>query len=160
MTVAIVLAVLLVLSTTLFHLSVFRWLSRGVSEIPLHPYARVLLIVLTALAAHIVEIVLYAGAYVFSVDYLRIGEFSGVPIETPLDYFYFSVVSYTSLGLGDVFPGGHLRFITGMEALNGLLLIAWSGSFIYIAMGRIWPWARCSPHQNDTNEAKFREQRN
>lgn len=154
MTAAIILAVVLVLGTSLFHLSVFRWLSGGVSEIPLHPYARVLLIVLTALAAHIVEIVLYAAAYAFSVYTLKIGEFSGVPIGGPLDYFYFSVVSYTSLGLGDVFPGGHLRFITGIEALNGLLLIAWSGSFIYIAMGRIWPWERCLPGQTAADMTK------
>lgn len=59
----------------------------------------------------------------------------GRTIADPLDYFYFSIVSYTSLGHGDVFPSGHLRFITGVEALNGLLLIAWSGSFIYIVMG-------------------------
>jgi potassium channel LctB len=38
-------------------------------------------------------------------------------------------VSYTSLGLGDVYPGGSLRLITGVEALNGLLMIARSGSF-------------------------------
>lgn len=46
------------------------------------------------------------------------------------------------LGLVDVFPGGHLRFITGVEALNGLLLISWSGSFVFIAMGKLWPWER------------------
>ena len=150
MTSAIILAIALVLGTTIFHLSVFRWLSGSVSESPLHQYARVLLIVLTALAAHIIEIVLYAAAYAFSVHALDIGEFSGVSVEGPLDYLYFSIVTYTSLGLGDVFPGGHLRFITGVEALNGLLLIAWSGSFIYIAMGRIWPWKPCFPGQMNT----------
>ena len=67
----------------------------------------------------------------------------GVPVESALDYFYFSIVSYTSLGLGDVFPHGHVRFLTGLEALNGLMLIAWSASFAYLAMGRLWPWRPC-----------------
>lgn len=155
MTAAIILAIVLVLGTSFFHLSVFRWLSGGVSDSQLHPHARVLLIVLTALAAHIIEIILYAAAYAFSVHSLRIGEFSGVPIDGPLDYFYFSIVSYTSLGLGDVFPGGHLRFLTGVEALNGLLLIAWSGSFIYIAMGRIWPWEPCVPRDMAQSRAEL-----
>ena len=70
-----------------------------------------------------------AGAYALSDRVLALGSFGGVAVTGPLDYFYFSIVSYTSLGLGDVFPNDHLRFITGIEALNGLLLITWSGSF-------------------------------
>lgn len=143
MTSAITLAVVLVLGTSVFHLLALRALSGGLPGLSLHPYVRILLIFIGVLAAHIIEIVLYAAAYAFSVQILHIGDFSGVPVRTALDYLYFSVVSYTSLGLGDVFPGGHLRFVTGVEALNGLLLIAWSGSFIFIAMGRIWPWEGC-----------------
>ena len=53
---------------------------------------------------------------------------------------YYSIVTYTSLGLGDVYPVGHIRFITGIEVLNGLMLITWSASFTFIAMKRLWPW--------------------
>jgi len=104
---------------------------------------RVLCIVFVALMAHIAEIAVYGVAYAVAVDVLAIGSFGGMAVEHPLHFLYFSIVSYTSLGLGDVFPSGHLRFLTGIEALNGLLLIAWSGSFIYFAMGRLWPWERC-----------------
>ncbi len=86
----------------------------------------------------------YAGAYALASGALALGDFCGRTIADPLDYFYFSIASYTSLGLGDVFPSGHFRFITGVEALNGLLLIAWSGSFIYIFMGHLWPWQPCT----------------
>ena len=96
------------------------------------------------LAAHIAEIGLYAVAYALGDGILALGGFGGLAVTIPLDYFYFSIVSYTSLGLGDVFPTDHLRFITGVEALNGLLLITWSGSFIYIAMGQLWPWQTCT----------------
>ncbi len=145
MTAAILLATLLVVGTSLLHLMVFRALTRGMRRVSLHPYAQILLILLAILAAHMVAVILYAVAYALSVQTLQIGNFSGVPMNVPLDYLYFSIVSYTSLGLGDVFPNGHLRLITGVEALNGLLLIAWSGSFIFIAMGRIWPWESVSP---------------
>jgi hypothetical protein len=31
-----------------------------------------------------------------------------------------------------------MRLITGIEALNGLLLIGWSASFTYLAMQKFW----------------------
>jgi hypothetical protein len=35
-------------------------------------------------------------------------------------------------------PSGSLRLLAGVEALNGLLLIGWSASYVYIAMERFW----------------------
>ena len=140
---AVLLAILLVASTFLFHFAVLRWLSGGMAQIPMTAGLRILVIVLAALAAHFVEVALYAVAYAAGERLFDLGGFGGLKVAGPLDYFYFSIVSYTSLGLGDVFPGDHLRFITGVEALNGLLLIAWSGSFIYIGMSRLWPWRPC-----------------
>ena len=143
MVVAAILAVSLVILTFLFHFAVLRWLSGGMARIAMTAGVRILVIVIAALAAHLIEIGLYAVAYALGDGVLALGGFGGLGGAEPLDYLYFSIVSYTSLGLGDVFPSGHLRFITGVEALNGLLLIAWSGSFIYIAMGRLWPWRSC-----------------
>ncbi len=141
---AVLFAILLVAATFLFHFAVLRWLSGGMAQIPMTAGLRILVIVLTALAAHLVEVGLYAAAYAAGERVFDLGSFGGLNVAGPLDYLYFSIVSYTSLGLGDVFPSDHLRFITGVEALNGLLLIAWSGSFIYIAMGRLWPWRPCA----------------
>lgn len=152
MTVAVILGVSLVLMTCLFHYSVLRWLSGNVTRIPISAGARIVAIVLAMLAAHIVEIGLYAIAYALGEGILALGGFGGLNVTVPHDYFYFSIVSYTSLGLGDVFPTEHLRFITGIEALNGLLLITWSGSFIYIAMGRLWPWQTCAEPAGVTSQ--------
>lgn len=43
---------------------------------------------------------------------------------TAVDTLHFSLVNYTSLGLGDIYPTGHLRFLAGVEPLNGFLLIS------------------------------------
>jgi Ion channel len=144
MTAAVTLALFLVLVTSSFHYVVLRWLSSGMARIAIKATHRVLCIVFVIVLAHLAEITLYAGIYALAVDVLRIGSFGGLLVAEPLDFLYFSIVTYTSLGLGDVFPGGHLRFIAGVEALNGLLLIAWSASFIFLAMGRLWPWERCA----------------
>lgn len=148
MAVAGALALLLMLVTASFHYAVLRWLSSGMARIAMKATRRVLCIVFVIILAHIAKIVLYAGTYALSAEMLGIGSFGGLAVAEPLDFLYFSIVTYTSLGLGDVFPGGHLRIIAGVEALNGLLLIAWSASFMYLAMGRLWPWERCAePHR-------------
>lgn len=144
MVVAVALAIILVLATASFHYAVLRWLSGGMARIAMRATRRVLCIVFLVILAHIAEVLLYAGTYALSAEVFGIGSFSGLAVVAPLDFLYFSIVTYTSLGLGDVFPDGHLRFIAGVEALNGLLLIAWSASFIYLAMGRLWPWERCA----------------
>ena len=51
---------------------------------------------------------------------------------------YFSAQNYTSLGYGDIVPGGPLRLMTAVEALHGLLMIGWTASFAYVAMERFW----------------------
>ena len=51
---------------------------------------------------------------------------------------YFSAETFTSLGFGDVTPTGPVRLLAGMEALNGLLLVGWSASYIHLAMDRFW----------------------
>mgnify|MGYP003624443201 FL=1 len=154
MFVAIILAVSLVVLTFLFHYIILRWLSGGMARIAMTASVRVFIIVLMTLGAHLVEVVLYAVAYALGDGVLGLGSFGGRMIAEPLDYLYFSIVSYTSLGLGDVFPLDHLRFITGVEALSGLLLIAWSGSFIYNAMNRLWPWQPCAEPNRATDSMK------
>lgn len=144
MLISVALAASLVMLTGLLHYFVLRWLSGGMARIRMAATTRILTIVLAVFAAHVVEMVLYALAYAVSERALALGTFGGLPVGNPLDYLYFSIVSYTSLGIGDIYPGGHLRFLTGVEALNGLLLIAWSGSFIYLAMERLWPWTPCA----------------
>ena len=145
---SILLASAAVLSSTWVHLSVMRWVSGSMARVPLRRFNRVMLAVLILLAAHFAAIVIYAAAFGVGYLYLQLGGFSGEPVETALDYFYFSAVSYTSLGIGDIFPKDHLRFLTGVEALNGLLLIAWSGAFLFAMMNRLWDWPPCATPQD------------
>ncbi|HBQ49148.1 MAG TPA: two pore domain potassium channel family protein [Hyphomonas atlantica] len=140
---AVGMSVFLVITTFLLHYAVFRWLSGGMSNIAMTAERRILIIWLLTLSAHVVEVALYAAAYVLGERMLEIGSLEGLQIVGPLDYFYFSIVAYTSLGMGDIVPSDHLRFITGIETLNGLLLIAWSASFNYIAMVKFWSWQTC-----------------
>jgi hypothetical protein len=54
------------------------------------------------------------------------------------DNFYYSAVTYTALGFGDITPTGAMRLFTAIEALTGLVLIAWTASSLFLAMHKYW----------------------
>ena len=140
MILAITLAFGLVVATFLFHYRVLLWLASNTKKVRFERESRVLVIVITLFLAHIVEIGFYAQIYYWSVSMFDLGVFEGAPVGNSMNYLYYSGVTFTTLGLGDIQPLGHIRFITAVESLNGFLLITWSASFTYLAMGRLWPW--------------------
>ena len=139
MTLVVGVSLALLFSTILVHFIVLQQTSRILSHCGTPRPGLSLLAVAGAVVAHLTEISLYAGAYFVLTEVLPVGQVEGVTIVNPMDYFYYSTVMYTSLGLGDAFPESHLRFISSIEALNGLLLIGWSTSFTFLAMRRYWP---------------------
>lgn len=140
MTIAIILSFGLVALTFLFHYRALLWLGLSATRFGFSTQGQVLFIVATLFLVHIVEIGMYAITYFVSVAVLGLGVFEGALVTDGMSYLYYSGVIYTTLGLGDIEPQGHIRFITAMEALNGFLLITWSASFTFVAMGRLWPW--------------------
>lgn len=153
---AIVLAFSLVAVTFTFHYRVLLWLGLNTPKMNLPTQTQVLVIIVVLFLTHIVEIGFYAITYSWSVSSLKLGMFQGAPVGDAMSYLYYSGVIYTTLGLGDILPEGHIRFITAMEALNGFLLITWSASFTFLAMGRLWPWdnsctGRIDGHRNSTD---------
>jgi len=125
------------------HLTALKWCSGGMASIPMRPSTRVLAVLILLFTVHMSQIGVFAVAFLMADRWLNLGTFVGEPIETMLDYYYYSATTYTSLGIGDIVPNEHLRFLTGVEALIGLLLIAWSASFLYAMMNRLWVWQPC-----------------
>lgn len=135
--VALVCLVLLVV-TTVIHYEVLRWLTALLPGVGIRPRAKLIVVIFTAFAAHMVEIGLYALAIYGLVHWVGLGSLGDSTLFSLDVSLYFSAETYTSLGYGDVVPGGGVRLLAGVEALNGLLLIGWSASYVYIAMERFW----------------------
>ena len=55
---------------------------------------------------------------------------------------YFSVVSYTTLGIGDIYPLAGLRLLAGVESLAGLLMITGRLPSPNLTMEKYWPLHR------------------
>lgn len=131
-------SVVLVSICVLIHYEVLRGASVLLPKLTIRPRARILVVVGAAFLSHSIGVWIYGVAYWLIAHTLAIGSIEGKVDGSFPEYIYFSAVSYTSLGLGELYPTGALRLITGVQALLGLSMIAWTGSFTYLAMEKFW----------------------
>lgn len=81
--------------------------------------AAILFIVFSLMALHTAQIWLYAALYFWA---------GALPdFETAL---YFSTVSFTTVGYGDIVLSPRWRIVGAIESANGLLLFGWSTAFL------------------------------
>ncbi len=128
----------LVLLTTLIHYEVLTFLNSRLAVLHIPSRMKLLVAMVAMFFAHAIEIAVYGGAVYWMVEEMKLGVLEGANQVSFLTCFYFSAETYTSLGFGDLTPTGPIRLVAGVEALNGLLLIAWSASYTYLAMERYW----------------------
>jgi hypothetical protein len=84
-------------------------------------------LVLVMFLATLVEAGLWAGTY------LALGAISG--LERAL---YFSTVTYTTLGYGDVVMQEGWRLLSSFEAANGIIMFGWTTALIVAAVHRVY----------------------
>ncbi|HMM65970.1 MAG TPA: potassium channel family protein [Dokdonella sp.] len=128
----------LIASATIVHYEALSVLSRWLPGLPMRSRAKLLVVVFLVFIAHVVEIALYGAGFHTLANTFGLGGFNGMASATLSNCLYFSAETYSSLGFGDLTPSGPIRLLAGIEALNGLLLIGWSASYIYISMERFW----------------------
>jgi hypothetical protein len=135
-----VLSVVLVVACILVHYEMMRltadYLLPRLAMVPRR--AHVVVGICGCFVAHTIEVWLFAGLYYV----LSIQTDSGFADESRrafLDYLYFSTESYTSLGFSDSRQlSNDLRLLAGIEAMIGLVLIAWTASFNYFMFEHYW----------------------
>ena len=78
------------------------------------------------IAVHLVEIAAWAGVYAWR---------RAMPdLQAAL---YFSAVTYTTTGYGDLVLPADWRLVGGVEALTGILMCAWSSGFFFAVVSRM-----------------------
>lgn len=110
----------LILATVIIHYEVLRGISVVIPRMTAPLRSRVVFVIIGIFCAHVLEIGLYSVTYALMIT-VGLGSIEGQFTGGSLDYFYFSVTSYTTLGVGDLFPHGPLRIVAGLEALNGFV---------------------------------------
>lgn len=94
--------------------------------------SRTLAMVVIALG---ILVVLTLEVWLWAAAHHAIGSFAD--FETAL---YFSIVSFSTLGYGDVIPSEEWRIFAALEGINGFLLIGWSTAYLIAAGMRIGPF--------------------
>lgn len=79
--------------------------------------------------------ILTLEVWLWAVSYLWVGAFND--LETAL---YFSTVTFSTLGFGDVLPPQSWRLFSALEAVNGFLVIGWSTAYLVAASTRVGPF--------------------
>ena len=97
-----------------------------------------MIVIGTTFVAHMIEVWIYGLTYAVTAGPWGLGTRGSDFPSSFAEYIYFFTHTYTSLGLGDIWQLGPIRLIAGVEALNGLILIGWTASFIFLTMQRFW----------------------
>jgi len=70
---------------------------------------------------------------VWSVTYLWLGALEGLEQAT-----YFSMVTFTTLGYGDVVLSDRWRLLSSLEAANGIIMFGWSTAIVIAAVQYVY----------------------
>lgn len=132
----------LVALCVLLHYECLKGVSLLMARVASWHRRRILLMVFALFALHLAEIWLfgfgYRGLLADPASGALMATSSGSSGTSLLDCVYFSAVTFTTLGLGDVVPSGAIRFLVGTEALAGFMLLSWSAAFTFVEMQRYW----------------------
>jgi hypothetical protein len=82
------------------------------------------------LSLNALEAIAWAGIYLLA---------PGVPeISTFETAVYFSFITFTTLGYGDVTLSSEWKLLCGLEAMNGIFVFGWSAALLYAVVQRLW----------------------
>ncbi len=137
-TVVALATLLAVVSVVFLHYEGLYWLARRHQTGRHARRRRVLVDILAIVGLHVTEIWIFGVTIWLLLMVPGAGGMVGAADHPLFDAVYLSAVTYTTVGFGDVMPVGPLRFLSGTEALLGLVLITWSASFTYLEMERHW----------------------
>ena len=96
----------------LLHYEVLNVLSRRLATLEGRRRRRVLFGIFGVLSVHVAEIWIFGAAYVLLLILSpAFGAVHGIPALDVLDHIYFSAMTFTTVGFGDVYRIGPIRFL-------------------------------------------------
>jgi len=112
-------------------LLLIHWLTRAhhLLESPstLRRMTLLLSLIVTIVLLHLIQVGLWAAVFWQSDE-----------LPTLEAAVYFSLVTYTTIGFGDVVLRPPWRLLSGIEGLTGMLLIGWSTAFAFAVVSRMY----------------------
>ena len=135
MLIEILIALVAITVAGLTHLALLNWVSALINKYSWQKTIAFLAYLYTATIGQCLAALYFAFAYLISAD-MGLGTFDTPDVLSFIDIFHFSLVNLTTLGLGDVIPTMHMKFLAGLQAMTGFLLISCSASHVFQVMKR------------------------
>ena len=104
-----------------------RWLHSRHNGHPFNAIGLIAGTILMFFVAALVEVGMWAGAY------LALGA-----IEDAATSIYYSMVTFTTLGYGDVVLSDRWRLLSSLEAANGIIMFGWTTALIVAVVHRVY----------------------
>lgn len=79
---------------------------------------------------HVIQVALWAVTYRLLPNVDELGTMESA--------VYFSFITFTTVGYGDVTLAPPWRILAGVEALNGVILIGWSTALLFGVLQNMW----------------------
>jgi hypothetical protein len=97
-----------------------------------------LAVLLVMLAGNLLQIAIWAGVFILYGEFHNFGT-----------AFYHSTVNFSTLGYGDIVMSMDRRLLSGLEALNGVLMLGFTSSVLFAVMQAILGHARAEREGRD-----------
>jgi len=97
---------------------------------PKQTFSIVVSTAIVLITLHMIEIFIWAMAYLVLIP--------SSELPTLESAMYFSAVTFTTLGYGDITLSSDWRLLSGFEAIDGILLIGWTTAFLFAVLQRAW----------------------
>jgi len=108
-----------------------RWLVRVRDAIESPSVARriglLLRLFMLVVLLHLVQVVLWALVF-----------WGARQVSTLETAVYFSIITYTTVGFGDIVLGPPWRLLAGIEGLTGIILVGWSTAFVFAVVNHMY----------------------
>ena len=127
---AISLALILGCVATFYEVLAHVWVN--LPRLEGRPRMQILLTILATFLAHTIVVWIFGIAMYVLDKQFHFGSLNGTNDTGIFEYLYFSGVSYSSLGFGNIDATGGLQLLTVVESVLGLTFIGWSVAFSYI----------------------------
>lgn len=79
----------------------------------------------------------FIQTWLWAIAYMLIPE-TRVLFSSLTEAWYFSMITFTSLGYGDLTLAENWRLLSGIEAINGIMLIGWSTAIMFSLIQQIY----------------------
>lgn len=123
----------LIVATTILHAGGMMWSLRIIKKTNHHTHTHLIHTLVVSRIVLLMFIVSFLEVLLWAETYRQLGALDGME-----EAVYFSMVTYTTLGYGDITLDQNWRLLSSFEAANGIIMFGWTTAILISAVTHIY----------------------